>query len=239
MPPPLDGCLTVASYNVHRWAGVRGGNAFRPERALAVAEELGADVLALQEALRPTDGDDPIRLLAERLGYHYAFVVTRQHRSGSLGNVVLSRWPIAAAYAIDLSFSRIERRAAVAVRLRTRGEAWLTVAATHLALVDRTRARQVRALLDHPHLAGPTVLAGDMNAWRPTAASRELDEAFTDRHHNSVWPASYPSMRPVLALDRLYARGVRLLSLSAHDSPAARTASDHLPVVATVEIEAG
>lgn len=236
-PPPLDGRLTVASYNVHRWAGVRGGNAFFPERALAVIDEIGADVLAVQEALRPTRGMDPIRDLAERMGYHFAFVVARQHRAGSLGNVVFSRWPIAAAYAIDLSFSRIERRAAVAVRLRTRGDAWLTVAATHLALVDRTRARQVRALLDHPHLAGPTVLAGDMNAWRPTAASRDLDAAFAERHHNTAWPPSYPSVRPVLALDRLYARGVRLLRLDAHDSPAARSASDHLPVVATIEIE--
>ena len=238
-PPPLDGRVVVASYNVHRWAGVRGGNAFRPERALAVVEEIGADVLAVQEALRPTNGPDPIAELAGRLGYHFAFVVTRQHRAGPLGNVVFSRWPIAAAFAIDLSFNRMERRAAVAVRLRTDRDAWLTVAATHLALVDRTRARQVQALLDHPQLAGPTVLAGDMNAWRPTDASRRLDAAFTERHHNAVWPASYPSVRPVLALDRLYARGVGLVSLHAHDSPAARTASDHLPVVATVEIEGG
>lgn len=235
-PDPLDHRLTVASYNVHRWAGVRGGRAFYPDRALDVLGELGTDVIALQEALRPTSGRDPIREAAQRLGFHFAFVVTRPHRAGALGNVVLSRWPIAAAHAIDLSFGRLERRAAVAVRLQT-GSGWLTVAATHLALVDRTRARQVRALLDHPELAGPTILAGDMNAWRPTVASRELDDAFTDRHHNDSWPASYPSVRPVLALDRLYARGARLVDLRAHDSPAARTASDHLPVVASVEID--
>lgn len=228
--------LTVASYNVHRWAGVRGGGAFRPERVLAVAAELDADVLAVQEALRPSAGDDPIRALAEAMGYHFAFVVARQHRAGMLGNVVFSRLPIAGAEAIDLSFGRLERRAAVAARLRVSEDAALTVAATHLALVDRTRARQVRALLDHPHLAGPTVLAGDMNAWRPTIASRSLDEAFTERHHNAGWPPSYPSVRPVLALDRLYARGVRVLGIRAHDSPAARTASDHLPVVAHIEL---
>lgn len=228
-----DGHLRVASYNVHRWTGVRGGRAFHPDRALAVVEELDADVLAVQEALRPTRGRDPVTELAERLGYHYAFVVARQHRAGALGNVIYSRTPIADAQVIDLSFGRMERRAAVAARL---DGAPLTVAATHLALVDRTRARQVRALLEHPFLAGPTVLAGDMNAWRPTVASRDLDAGFDDRHHNAVWPASYPSVRPVLALDRLYARGVRVVDLRAHDSPAARTASDHLPVVATIEL---
>ena len=104
--------------------------------------------------------------------------------------------------------------------------------------MDRTRARQIRALLDHPQLAsGPAVLLGDMNAWRPTSASRDLDDAFAARHHNQAWPASYPSVRPVLALDRLYARGARLTELHTHQSAAARRGSDHLPVVATVVVD--
>ena len=228
--------LRVATYNVHRWAGVRGGRAYKPERALDVLSELDADVIALQEVLRPFSGEDPLREAARRLDYHLAFVVTRLHKRGELGNAVLSRWPLAGALAIDLTFGRLEQRAALAVQLRTGGGP-LTVAATHLALVDRTRARQVRALLDHPMLAsGPAVLLGDMNAWRPTAASRELDSAFRTRHHNEAWPPSYPSVRPVMALDRLYARGARLTDLAAHATPAARRGSDHLPVLATVEV---
>lgn len=236
---PLGERLTVASYNVHRWAGVRGGRAYRPERSFEVIDELGADVLALQEVLRPSDrSDDPLREVAEQLGYHLAFVVTRLHRRGELGNAVLSRWPLAGALAIDLSFGRLERRAALAVRVR--GGRSVTVAATHLALVDRTRARQVRALLEHPQLAsGPAVLVGDMNAWRPSRASRDLDSAFRTRHHNDAWPASYPSVRPVLALDRLYARGAQVLSLRAHESAAARRGSDHLPIVADLALADG
>lgn len=236
----LGSSLTLASYNVHRWAGVRGGRAYRPERAFQVIEELGADVLALQEVLRPADHEtrgDPLREIADRLGFHLAFVVTRMHKRGELGNAVLSRWPLAGALAIDLSFGRLERRAALAVRVRG-GERSVTVAATHLALVDRTRARQVRALLNHPQLAsGPAVLVGDMNAWRPSKASRELDAHFAERHHNAAWPASYPSVRPVLALDRLYARGARVLSLDVHATEAARRGSDHLPVVGRLALE--
>ncbi|WP_420454390.1 endonuclease/exonuclease/phosphatase family protein [Rubrivirga sp.] len=236
-PAPLARRLRVASYNVHRWAGVRGGRQYEPERAFAVVDELGADVLALQEVLRPTEGPDPLRELARRLGFHLAFVVTRLHRRGELGNAVLSRWPLAGAHAIDLSFGRLERRAALAVRVSS-GERSLQVAATHLALVDRTRARQVRTLLGHPQLAdGPAVLVGDMNAWRPTKASRALDDHFQTRHHNADWPASYPSVRPVLALDRLYARGARIESMETHASEAARRGSDHLPIVATIELE--
>jgi endonuclease/exonuclease/phosphatase family metal-dependent hydrolase len=40
----------------------------------------------------------------------------------------------------------------------------------------------------------------------------------------------------VLALDRIYSRGVRILEVGAHTSAAARRASDHLPVVARVEV---
>lgn len=236
-PPPLGRRLRVASYNVHRWAGV-SGRGYDPERAFAVIDELGSDVLALQEVLRPDVAEDPLREAARRLGFHLAFVVTRHHRNGPLGNALLSRWPLSGALAIDLTFGRMERRAALAVRVDG-PEQSLRVAATHLALVDRTRSRQVRTLLDHPHLSdGPTVLLGDMNAWRPTRASRALDAHFDDRHHNADWPPSYPSVRPVLALDRMYARGARLVDLGTHASDAARRASDHLPIVATVELEA-
>ena len=232
--------LRVATYNVHRWAGVRGGRAFKPDRALDVLAELDADVIALQEVLRPTDGDaDPLLDAARRLDYHLAFVVTRIHKRGELGNAILSRWPLSGALAIDLTFGRLEQRAALAVEIRSDAGP-ITIAATHLALVDRTRERQVRALLDHPMMAtGPSVLMGDMNAWRKTAASRELDQAFRAKHHNASWPASYPSVRPVMALDRLYARGARLSGLMAHATPAARRGSDHLPVLATVSIDVG
>ncbi len=231
-----DGRLAVATYNVHRWTGVRGGRAFEPERAFAVVEELDADVLALQEALRPFDGADPLAALADRLGFHLAFVTTRLHRRGELGNAILSRWPLAGALAIDLSFGRMEQRAALAVEFRT-AHGPLTVAATHLALVDATRARQIRALLEHPHLAeGPVVLLGDMNAWRTDPSSRRLAAAFA-AHDNAAWPPTYPSMRPVLALDRAYARGARIAEVRAHDSAAARRGSDHLPIVARIVLD--
>ncbi len=234
-PSPLGPRLRVATYNVHRWAGVRGGRKYDPDRVLTVLGELGADVLALQEVLRPFENGDPVREAARMLGFHLAFVVTRIHKRGELGNAILSRWPLAGAEAIDLSFGRLERRAALAVRLTDGDDATgLTVASTHLAIVDRTRTRQVEALLGHPHFdGGPAVLMGDMNAWRKTPASRGLDR-FAERHANRSWPASYPSPRPVMALDRVYARNAQIEDLHAHETPASRQASDHLPIVGTV-----
>jgi endonuclease/exonuclease/phosphatase family metal-dependent hydrolase len=56
-------------------------------------------------------------------------------------------------------------------------------------------------------------------------------------HQPFTWPRSFPAARPVLALDRIYARGAELLEVKAHDSAAARRASDHLPVIAQVRIQ--
>ena len=91
-------------------------------------------------------------------------------------------------------------------------------------------------LLDHPQLhAGPAVLVGDMNAWRRCKASQSLEDEL-DRHNNVDWPPTFPAARPLLALDRIYAQNARMESIKTHDSPEAKRASDHLPIVASVKL---
>jgi endonuclease/exonuclease/phosphatase family metal-dependent hydrolase len=230
----LGGELTVATYNVHRWAGLNGTRAPDPARAGYVISEIDADILALQEVLRPFDEEDPLERLADALRLHLAFVTTRVHRRGEIGNAILSRWPITSVFSLDLSFSRVERRAAVAAQFH--GEhGSLSVVATHLALVDRTRHRQVESILRHPQLQGPVVLLGDLNAWRNCRATRALDRELVGGAE-VTWPRTFPASRPVLALDRVYARGAEIHDVAAHGSAAARRASDHLPVLARVRL---
>jgi endonuclease/exonuclease/phosphatase family metal-dependent hydrolase len=229
-----NGVLEVATYNVHRWTGPRGGKRWTPELAMDVISELDAHVIALQEVLRPFEVEDPLPRLADALGLTWrscrractatASSATRSCRAG--------RSP---PFTLDLSFrgsSAARDRRAVRAR-REPGRQ------PHLALVDRTRRRQVHELLDHPQLQGPTVLLGDMNAWRRCPATRRLEDELTQLHHNEAWPATWPAARPVLALDRVYARGARVARVRVHQSAAARRASDHLPVVATVDLKNG
>ena len=230
--------VRVASYNVHRWAGFNGRG--KPDFDLAgeVIATIDADVIALQEVLRPGGQEDLLEALAEQLGLHLVFAANRIHKRGELGNAILSRFPMSSVSVLDLFSSRIERRCALAAGFDT-GSGIFGVVSTHLSLVDRTRHRQVEMLLDHPQLnVGPAVLLGDMNAWRDCKASKSL-ESRLHRHNNVDWPATFPSSRPILALDRIYASGARVASLRAHDTPAARRASDHLPVVARIRFESG
>ncbi len=228
--------LRVASYNVHRWGGHTGRAKPNATRARQVIEEIGADIFALQEVLHPFGERHPLEVISEEMGLHLAFAVTRVHRRGELGNAILSRFPFTGVSVLDISSSRIERRGALAGQFEWQGGRF-GVVATHLSLVDRTRRKQVQMLLDHPQLhAGPAVLVGDMNAWRQCKASQSLEDQL-DRHNNVDWPPTFPAARPLLALDRIYAQNARMVSIATHDTVEAKRASDHLPVVATVELE--
>ncbi|MFP6639855.1 MAG: endonuclease/exonuclease/phosphatase family protein [Myxococcota bacterium] len=228
--------VRVASYNVHRWAGHSGRAKPDVRRARSVIEEIGADVFALQEVLHPFGEPHPLESVADELGLHLAFAVSRIHRRGELGNAILSRFPFTGVSVLDISSSRLERRGALAAQFDWAGGRF-GVVATHLSLVDRTRRRQVKMLLDHPQLnAGPAVLVGDMNSWRRCKASQSLDDRL-HRHNNVEWPATFPAARPILALDRIYAQNARLLNITTHDSSEAKRASDHLPVVARIRLE--
>jgi endonuclease/exonuclease/phosphatase family metal-dependent hydrolase len=234
-PRPMQREITVATYNVHRWTGINGRSASDPARAGFVISEMAADVIALQEVMRPHKGDDPLEALADAMGMHVTFAATRVHKRGELGNAILSRWPIGGVSMLDLSYSRLEKRVAVAAQIPFE-HGVLEVVATHLALADRTRHKQVRALLSHPQLGrGPTVLLGDMNAWRRCPATRALD-AEPWMTAGIEFPMSFPAARPVLALDRIYTSGVDMVDISAYDSRAAQRASDHLPVVAKIRL---
>ena len=229
--------LKAATYNVHRWSGLNGASAPDAARAGFVISELDADVIALQEVLRPFEEADPLERLADALQLHFAFVATRVHRRGEIGNAILSRWPITSVFTLDLSFSRVERRSAVAAQFHSEAGP-LSVVATHLALVDRTRRLQVDSILGHPQLQGTVVLLGDMNAWRRCKATRTLERELVGESEID-WPRSFPAARPLLALDRVYARGATIEQVSAHESVAARWASDHLPVVARLKLGSG
>jgi endonuclease/exonuclease/phosphatase family metal-dependent hydrolase len=74
---------------------------------------------------------------------------------------------------------------------------------------------------------------GDFNDWRP----RMPDELAAFFGSAPRAPPTFPSPCPVAALDRIWAAPASmLLELVVHRSRTARIASDHLPLVATLEL---
>jgi endonuclease/exonuclease/phosphatase family metal-dependent hydrolase len=83
------------------------------------------------------------------------------------------------------------------------------------------------------------VLAGDFNDFPPGPVTRTLANRLADAGARIAGRATFPSRRPLLRLDRVYtSRAVRVGHVQVARSPLARAASDHLPIVVELELEA-
>ncbi|HEV7491387.1 MAG TPA: endonuclease/exonuclease/phosphatase family protein [Rhodanobacteraceae bacterium] len=226
--------LRIATYNLH--SGIGLDRRFRPQRISDVIAELDADIIAIQELLSPVFGCDVHEHLRRETGFHLATMTTMQLAGGTFGNAVLSRWPIQDHVEHDLTIGAQEPRGALDVIIG-RGRSKLRVMATHLGLRTEERRLQISRLVEiaraEPDV--PTVLAGDLNVRR--ARGRELI-ACLEYFGNVAAPNTFPSITPILPLDRIFASpSALLLSVEAHRSRRARIASDHLPLVATIELQ--
>jgi endonuclease/exonuclease/phosphatase family metal-dependent hydrolase len=205
-----------------------------------VLAELNCDVLGLQEVddrCPPQDGLLQFRYFQEMTGMIAIDGPAIHDHRGCYGNVLLTRLAVRQARRLDLSHRAREPRGAIDAVLQ--GPAGpIRVLVTHLGLHPRERGEQIRTLIEA--LKGgdgfprdlPTLLLGDMNEWLPTGPRiRELKARFAAGFHRCSWP----SLRPVLPLDRIYADPApRRAALRIHASPLARRASDHLPVKLTL-----
>ncbi len=233
--------LRVATYNVHACVG--RDRRHDPDRIAAVIGELDADVVALQEFTYPAsvaiETREPVVLVTlDR--YQCALGPTRERAGRTttecFGNALLSRHPILDVRRLDLSIASREPRGALAATMDVGGGRQLHVLAAHLGLRVGERRFQVQQILDY--LASVpnelVVVLGDFNDWLPGRSAAHVLDALLGRPPR---PASFPVWRPVVPLDRIWVRPASALRrIDAHGSPAARLASDHLPVVADIEI---
>jgi endonuclease/exonuclease/phosphatase family metal-dependent hydrolase len=225
--------VRVATYNVHSGVGV--DRRFRPERIVGVIEELKADVVALQEVLSPVRGFDVHAHLRESTRLHLVTMTTMQLAGGTFGNALLSRWPILELAEHGLTVGKREPRGAIDATIG-RDVAELRVLATHLGLRGAERSEQLSRLVEIVKAAPgmPTVLAGDFNMTRGKARELRAHAAHLGARDAL---ATFPSIAPVLPLDRIFAlHGASIVDVAVHRSRRARVASDHLPLVATVEL---
>jgi endonuclease/exonuclease/phosphatase family metal-dependent hydrolase len=229
--------FTVASYNIHK--GVGTDRRRDPLRILNVLNELGADIVCLQEAdLRfGTRASVLPRFLIE--GHTDYVPVPLDVQGDSLGwhgNAILMRKGIAVESHDILHIPCLEPRGVVTARLRVAGEV-ISVFGMHLDLSGLWRVRQARtiaALGDAARTAGPVVLMGDINEWRTAAgAFREFG-----RHFALLDPGpSFPSRRPIGRLDRImHCDRLMVRGCGVHRSALAAAASDHLPVWAELAL---
>ncbi|MGK9052694.1 endonuclease/exonuclease/phosphatase family protein [Neorhizobium petrolearium] len=236
--------LKILSYNVHSCMGTDGR--LDPARVAEVIAALEPDIIGLQEldvGRNRTGGVDQAHIIASLLRMEYHFHAALSVAEERYGDAILTALPARMVKGAGLP-SRGEPRGAVWVEIEV-GRHRLQVFNTHLGLRGRDRLGQMAALLGPSWLGSPAchgkpqVLIGDFNAIPSTVTYKGIARQMIDvqlRPRAKPKP-TFPSRYPLLRIDHVFvSREISPVGAEVVSTPLARRASDHLPLLATVEL---
>jgi endonuclease/exonuclease/phosphatase family metal-dependent hydrolase len=247
--------FTVATYNIHK-----GFSQLARRMVIHELRErlrgLAADILFLQEVLHTHERhatryrEWPARpqheFIADAGWNEIAYGRNAVYPHGHHGNAILSRFPMLAQENLDISAHLFESRGLLHCEVALgEHQPSLHCINVHLGLFERGRQWQIQALIDRIQLAvprgAPLIIAGDFNDWRGKGGrtlteALDLVEVFGAVRGRPA--RTFPSMLPVFRLDRIYARGLRIVDVHVHYTTRGVRMSDHAALAATFEIAA-
>lgn len=249
---PKAESLRVMTYNVHSCIGMDGKVDVR--RIARVIAQAQPDIVALQEldvGKARSFGKDQAHLIARHLDMDFHFHPVIHLEEELYGDAILTRLPLRLIKAgplpgLEGNLQR-EPRGALWVAVEFRNSE-VQIINTHLGLSMRERGVQVDALLgsewlSHADCQGPVILCGDFNAMPSSAAYRQLAARLKDVQTQvpGLQPrGTFFSRFPQMRLDHIFiSDDLSAVTMTTIDSQLARTASDHLPLVAEVRVSGG
>ncbi|MBT8135096.1 MAG: endonuclease/exonuclease/phosphatase family protein [Gammaproteobacteria bacterium] len=249
-----DTSLKVLTYNIHK--GFSSGNLrFILHDIKDSLRHVDADVVFLQEihgerTISNNRFDDwpnnrQFEFLADQVWQHHAYAKNAIYKSGHHGNAILSKYPFINWENIDVSYMRSASRSLLhgTIQLPDSGEK-IHIICVHLGLFERERERQLEILSkrinSHVPMDEALIIAGDFNDWlgraeRYFTRDLEVDEVF--KNSTGKYARSFPAWWPTLSMDRIYSRGLKLLTSECLHGEPWRKLSDHVPLMAEFEFE--
>ena len=239
----------VISLNIHK------GFALGPKRLVLskireFLRESGASIVFLQEVIganarhqknvRAWPSQTQLEYLADTVWTHHAYGKNAIYQHGHHGNAILSELPFVRWDNIDASILSFSQRGFLHGTI----EGGLHLICVHLGLFERERQLQIAHLIEHitrtigPH--EPLILAGDFNDWRLQGHRRLVDALGVEEVHEAIMgkPArTYPAFLPLLAMDRIYVRGLRIGHCRSIAGEHWRNFSDHRALVTDLLLE--
>jgi endonuclease/exonuclease/phosphatase family metal-dependent hydrolase len=225
--------VPVASYNVHQCVGL--DRLRQPGRIAQILSELASPIIGLQEVSFKINGNVDscqLRYFEDATKMQPVQGPTRIVGDSCYGNVLLTTFPVLSTKLIDLTIPGREPRGAIESVLRIHG-ADVRVIVTHLGLRSTERRAQVQKLLSKVTDSMPSMILGDLNEWIPMSRTMR---SLTHQFGKTGAPRTFPSLFPVLPLDRIWSSHGIFTSMSAYMTRLSRIASDHLPIRATLSI---
>lgn len=216
--------VRILSYNIRHGQGI--GGLLSNSRVAQVIGSAACDVAGLNEVWRIRRSYDQPRVLGELTGMQPVFHSLHSLFGREIGNLALSRLPIASSRQIALGGKR-EPRGCLVLELEASGVSF-EVALVHLSLDRATRAAQLEQLAHGLDATRPLVVVGDFNC-----PAGELEPLARLVDFPADVPATYPSVLPLRALDHIgFSDHWELVELRAIPS----WASDHRPLLAELRL---
>lgn len=234
--------LKVLSYNIHR-----GLSSFKRQNMIkkihALLHQSDADIICLQEVWR-SDGvtETELERLCNETWDHHIFGKNAVFPKGHQGNSILSHYYVKEWTNVDITHEKRETRGFLYSKVNLSEQKSLGILCCHLGLKEKERlyqAHRIREFIKNLPVDMPLIMAGDFNDWRQNlhplfCEELELKECFMDQHGN--YAKTYPSLIPLLPLDRIYFRNLKLKDCQIYRAPNTKNVSDHVPLEATFEV---
>jgi len=242
--------LKIMTYNVHSCVGMDGiASVKRIARIIALYQP---DVVALQEldVGKPrTYYSHQAEQLAELLGMNCYFNPAMGVENELYGDATLSSLPmelVKSRALTDHKKSSLEPRGALWTCIEYKGGT-VQLLNTHLGLSAEQRRAHVDELvgsqwLGHEKFSGPAIFCGDLNALPGSYTMNTLSKKLTDVEAGNHTPLSKKTFRsrvPLLRIDHiLTSPQFEVAAVEIPNTQLTRIASDHLPLIATLRLQA-
>lgn len=244
--------LRVMSYNIHHGEGMDG--TLDLQRIADAIAYSGADIVGLQEVdvrTRRSGGVDQLAVLAELLRMEWAFGSNLLYQGGNYGNGLLSRYPMMQTENTRLPNIGGESRGLLSATVDVDGRP-VTVYVTHLSLNDeenQLQRRRIAEILEREE--HPFVVLGDMNVpWDFTQSPLFADAAQdawleavdlsapdSPMRRNITMGSTFSSSSPTQRIDYIFVSDEVDVTGSGSVFTIRTLASDHLPLVAELELK--
>jgi endonuclease/exonuclease/phosphatase family metal-dependent hydrolase len=230
------------TYNIH--VGVGMDKKLDLQRIADVINREQPDLVGLQEVdrgVRRTEGKDEIAELAMMTRMHFAFAPNLDFQGGKYGVAILSRLPLDSVKHVMFENKReAERRGMLKVVVNVDGK-WVGFVTTHLDYQYEDgrlfETQQLLSMLEDGN--EPLIVVADLNDVPAGSAYKLMDTFFDDAWIVSRAKGdgfSYPADKPVKRIDHIFYRPAN--RVRAKKAWVVETlASDHIPVVADIEIK--
>lgn len=241
---PKERHLRVMTYNVHGCMGRDGKTA--PHRIARIIARYSPDIVAIQE-LHMRDAAKQAEIIADKLGMNFYFDSPSAPELGRIGNTVMSHFPMRLVRAAQLpklsERSRLlEPRGAVWAEIDFEGQK-IQVINTHLSLSSAEGLKQVKNLLGADWMGNeacvpPVIFCGDLNAFPDSKICGQLARKLKNVQGPSQRQRTLPSFYPLGLVDHIFiSNEFEIKRVEVPHTELERVSSDHLPVIAELELK--